>query len=254
MAYESPLKTSESLASFEQGNELLDSYIEAVKHDIELEVERIIAEKPLLGEGKAAKVFDLELNRLHCPTCVKIWNPELENLKNSDLVEYKKIQAHSPEQEFDLQDDLYVSGLRNIPRAIAYGKFGPYHILVMEKIPGYTLKKIIDQQSTIGNLSWKDLENNLIDLNRNHRVAHRDLHPGNIMLKTEDKIEEGSVLNGELVFIDFGLSKKTPGMPAPDDFKLTIGNKSIIYKNDKESIDQLQPKRKTSYGSSPFVR
>jgi len=253
MAFESPLKTSESLTTFEKGQELLESYIENVKYDLEVEIEKIIAKKPLIGEGRAAKVFDLELNSLHCPVCVKIWNPELENIQKENIVEYKKIQSHPPEAEFDLQDKLFMAGFDHIPRPIAYGKFGPYYVLVMEKIVGFTLRELIEYGIKIKNLTWRDLEMILIDLNRNHRVAHRDLHPGNIMLETQEEPQEGASVSGKIYIIDFGTSQETPSMPTSDDYRLTIGKNSVIYKDDKASIDELKPTRSIA-NRSPFTK
>jgi serine/threonine protein kinase len=253
MGFESPLKTSESLTTFERGEELLDSYVEKVKHDLEVEIERIIAEKPMIGEGRTARVFDLELDRLHCPVCVKIWHPELENIQKENVVEYKRMQSHSPEAEFILQDKLYMRGFRHVPRPIAYGKFGPYYVMAMEKIVGFTLKELMEYNIKIGNLSWRDLEIILIDLNRNQKVAHRDLHPGNIMIETDTSPEEDSTINGELFIIDFGTSKETATMPTPEDYRLTIGKNSILYRDDKAHIDDLKPSR-TGANRSPFTK
>lgn len=223
--------------------------IESLRQDLEEELKRIISEERMIGEGRAAKVFELKAEHSHLPVCVKIWFPKINQLAKTNVVEYRKIQYLSPEEEFVLQDELFIHGFRDLPRPIAYGKLSDHHIFVMEKISGYNLQQIITAGAKIAKPGWAELERILTELNIKQRIVHRDLHPGNIMLRTHDLLEENVHLDGKLYLIDFGLSKRIQGKPQDDDFRLTIGKDTVIYKNDRKMVDALKP----TISSSPFV-
>lgn len=222
---------------------------ESLRQDLEEEVKRIISEEQMIGEGRAAKVFELKAEHSHLPACVKIWFPKINQLAKINIVEYRKIQYLSPEEEFVLQDELFLNGFRDLPRPIAYGRLSDHQIFVMEKISGYNLQQIITAGAKIAKPGWGELERMLRVFNINHKIVHRDLHPGNIMLGTENPLERGARLEGKLYLIDFGLSKRIQARPSDDDFKLTIGRGTVIYKDDRRMADALRP----TVGSSPFI-
>jgi len=235
----------------EHDGQLEKEYQDRIEAEMVAAIEKIIAEHFLLGEGKAGQVFDFpNFSITDLPACIKIIRPELEELRNKDLIEFRRIQNLSPEEEFKLQDKLYSEGFRHTPKPLFYGHYGKYQFLIMEKISGYTLKEIIAAKAKLVNLSWNDLEQLLIKLHRRHGVAHRDLHAGNIMVKTKETLTPDSELSGEqLVIIDFGLSKRTGGMPTREDYTLTIGKNSIIYPDDRANLEKLTPQK----ADSPFL-
>ena len=94
------LRISKSTESPETEPILLEQ-IESLRQDLEEEVKRIISEEQMIGEGRAAKVFELKAEHSHLPVCVKIWFPKTNQLAKTNIVEYRKIQYLSPEEELD---------------------------------------------------------------------------------------------------------------------------------------------------------
>ncbi|HVN26148.1 MAG TPA: hypothetical protein VMT99_00645 [Candidatus Paceibacterota bacterium] len=239
------LKFSRSAETLEHEGISIEAYLDNLEQDLKEELERIMRDEKMLGEGEAGKVFEVHASRSKCQACVKVWHPHLEKLKSENYLEYRQIQALDPEDEFNLQDDLYISGFRNIPRPFAFAKIGNLAIMGMEKVQGYTLQDIKSAGAHIANPAWKDLDRLLFELNISHKVLHRDIHKSNIMLRTSDKLAPGGELSGELVFIDLGRGRKIHGRPTPDDYRLTIGNNVISYTQDKSAVEQLRPNPRT---------
>ena len=168
--------------------------------------------------------------------------PDILHLKDQNLYEYRKLQYNDPEGEFKLQDDIYLNGFKRAPRPIAFGKIGDKQILAMEEFPGYTLEEIQAVGATIEDPSWEELERLIFNLNINAGVVHRDLGNQNIFLKTDQPLEKGAKLSGEINVIDFGLSKKISGdRPDDDDYRLTIGSNMIRYPSDRSKVEALRP-------------
>lgn len=236
------LKVSKSVEAIEHKFKSVKEFMENLDKDLRDEIERITKEEKMIGEGKTARVFNIETKRTACPVCVKIFRPEL---KNRSPHEYKKIQYLTPEEEFNLQDTLYLNGFKNIPRAIAYSEAEGYKFFTMEQIKGYTLEEIERSNAIISNPGWKELENLIKELNINQKIIHRDIHARNIMLETSQTLEDEDMeLEGKLYLIDFGLSKKiTTTPPNKNDYLLTIGQNVIRYPEDKSSVDGLEPRR-----------
>lgn len=247
------LKISRSAEAVEHPGAPLEQYIADLELDLKEEIERIIEEEEKLGEGKAAQVFNVgHLPRSHHSACVKIWRPELQEIKKRSFVEYRNIQAMEPEEEFNLQDELYMEGFTNIPRPLAYAKIGNIYAMGMEKIEGYSLEEIQKAGAKISKPAWEDLNKLIFDLNINHGIIHRDLHKGNIMIKTDQAAEQGAVLEGDLFLIDFGLSKRIFARPTQEDYQLTIGNEVVQYLQDRRQVDELKPNPGNS-ASNVFV-
>ena len=92
----------------------------------------------------------------------------------------------------------FFKGLK-VAAAISYGE-NPFPFLVLQRVPGYTLDKLLTQKNT--NMNWKGVYKQLfVFLKKWFEAAlfdeksffHADVHPGNIMWDGKD-----------LVLIDFG--------------------------------------------------
>lgn len=230
----------------------LESIRQEIESDLTNEIRQIAQAYPFVGEGKAAKVFSLENTFVPGKrSCVKIWRPELFNL---DDVTRAERQSISPKEEFELQDSLFNNGFHNIPRPFAFCIIDEYPAMIMERIPGYTLAEIQDRGGYIVNPPWKTLLELVTDLNEKHHVLHRDLHLGNIILKTEQKLEDHrNKLSGSLYLIDFGVSKPITDSPTNEDYKLTIGENVIKYQSDVSSVRMLQNSRPGNPDVTPFL-
>ncbi|OGN34320.1 MAG: hypothetical protein A3I39_01865 [Candidatus Yanofskybacteria bacterium RIFCSPLOWO2_02_FULL_47_9b] len=203
----------------------------------------------LLGEGRAAKVFDLTDSWGGHPVCVKLYHPHLSELSP---IEYKKVQAVTPADEFSMQDRLFTEKFPVSEPLYTDTEDGqPY--IVMEKIHGYTLTEINENGGLIVSPTWAELEKLITELNNQRRIVHRDLHPGNIMLQTEQRISStGRKLSGKLYIIDFGSSKSIfSDNPTLEDFSLTIGNSVIKYTTDHFHVRILKPR---TGGDNLFLR
>jgi serine/threonine protein kinase len=234
-------KLSQSTGTIEVPEGEREAYFGKLGPSLKAEIERRIAEDPIIGEGKTARVFSSVETRKPLPVCFKIWRPDVIKMKDKSPVDYRRLQYGTPEEEFALQDQLYMAGFHRIPRPIAFETVGEHQVMAMEELPGYTLQQIEQAGATIAEPGWKQFERLVLDLNRNYHIAHRDLGPQNIFLKTEEKLAPGATLKGELFIIDLGLSKKTGGEPTPEDFTLTIGNSVIKYPKDSQSVERLEP-------------
>jgi hypothetical protein len=237
------MKFSESFETTERSEGVEQSYLEGLEHGLEAEIERIIKEEIKLGEGRTARVFSIAEARFPIPVCVKIWKPDVLKLEKQSPVEFHKLQAVSPEEEFDLQDELYLKGFEHMPIPIAFGNIDDVQVLAMEELPGYTLEQIEAAGATIEGAEWKDLERLIYDLNIQKGVVHRDLGKQNIFLKTTEPLVPGGTISGEVNVIDFGLSKRVWGAPEPEDYSLTIGKDMIRYPSDRSYVEALKPLR-----------
>lgn len=239
------LKFSEIFENTERAEGVEQEYIERMERDLEAEIERIVKEEEKLGEGRTARVFSISDIRFPLPVCIKVWREEVLQMQEKDPMKYYHLQSRDPESEFKLQDMIYQGGFKRIPRPIAFGKIGDKQVFAMEELEGYTLEEIEAAGAIIENPSWKELDNLIFKLNIEQGVVHRDLGTQNIFFKTNEPLEKGARLSGELFIIDFGLSRKIAGSrPDKDDYRLTIGNSVISYmSNDRASVDNLKPMR-----------
>lgn len=228
----------------------LEREFEVLKNRWREEIEVIKRKNPLLGEGRVAKVFDLETAFHDTTLCVKLYRPDIAQLNPYSR---QTIQPLEPEEEFELQDELFRAGLR-VPQPITFDHIDRQPFFIMEKIPGYTLAQINEHGGLIARPSWNELEQMTAFLNNKLHIVHRDLHLGNIMLKTTQDIKEArKTLEGELYFIDFGTARRTFGNPTDEDYTLTIGKDMIKYPTDRSSINILQPLQPGIRGPSPFL-
>jgi len=191
----------------------------------------------LVGEGQAAKVFDLSQSWNGRPLCVKIFHKFLTEIS---LLEYKRRQSASPKEEFFIQDKLFNEGFP-VPEPFYMDTEDSQPYIVMEKIMGYDLRQINERGGLIKEPLWSDLERLVIKMNNKHKIVHRDLHPGNIILQTDGKMDWE--MKGKLYVIDFGTSRRTfSDNPSEEDFKLTVGDNVIKYPMDHSNIGTLRPR------------
>jgi len=245
----SEIRPSRSLEKSVQITEYSE-YLETINHEIAIEVERIIAEEELLGEGRAAKVFEVSVPSSSCPVCIKIWRPEILLMAQTDPLEYHKRQFHKPIEEFDLQDEIYSRRSVATPKPIAFGHIEGHVFMAMEQIKGHTLQEIIKAGAKIPSTVWDSIQLEIIKLHRECGVVHRDLHGGNIMIETDEPLVEGVIISGRVFIIDFGLSCHVVGDPTREDYELTIGNNSVRYTNDFSYLDEIKPMKP----GSPFIK
>jgi serine/threonine protein kinase len=235
-------RLSHSTETIEIKEDEREKYLSTLGPSLEAEIEQRIAEDLEIGAGKTARVFSSEKIRQPFPVCFKIWRPEVAKLQTRDFVAYRRLQCSSPKEEFNLQDRLYMAGFQRIPRPLAFETVDEHQAMAMEELPGYTLEQIEAAGATIAEPGWKELEQLVLELNRTYKVAHRDLGPQNIFLKTQEGLTKGAALKGEFYLIDLGLSKETVLSPEPEDYTLTIGRNMIRYPDDWQNIENLKPR------------
>lgn len=253
------IKYARSVERSEELSQALERFIRRANQDLEGEVIRISRnERLMVGEGKAARVFSFELSGFPspCRLCIKIWRDKPKRERSA--VQYKQIQYRKPEEEFDLQDDLYQAGCK-VPRPVAFGTVHDHingrditrDVVTMEEIPGYNLQEILDAKAKILSPSWYELLQIAAEI-KNKGVVHRDIKPANIMLETTDELQPHAELRGKLYIIDFGLSRRIIGTnPKDEDFTEQMGNELIRYPKDIDELYQLNPKAHRD--KSPFA-
>lgn len=150
----------------------------------------------LLGEGGMARVFDGFDDRLQRPVAVKILRPETEALPGMR----KRFQ-----QEARISAKLVHP---NIVAVLDYGEDGGASYLVMERLPGRTLR----DEMTRGPMATERLValigETLDALAAAHRfgVLHRDIKPSNILLDAD----------GHARITDFGIAKSFDAQSAAE--------------------------------------
>ena len=128
------LKISRSAETLDPEGASVETYLANLEQDLKEELERIVREEKMLGEGRAAQVFEMRnMPRSKCRACVKVWREDLADVRKEDFMRYRQIQTLEPEEEFNFQDRLYMDGFTSIPRPFAYAKIGDLHVMCMEK-------------------------------------------------------------------------------------------------------------------------
>ena len=150
----------------------------------------------LLGEGGMARVFDAFDERLERPVAVKILRPETEAL---------------PGMRTRFQQEARLSARLihpNIVGVLDYGEDGASSYLVMERLPGSTLRDEISQGPVPPDRLVSVITETLAALAAAHRfgVLHRDIKPSNILLQDDRHVK----------ITDFGIAKSVDGVTAPD--------------------------------------
>ena len=151
----------------------------------------------LLGEGGMARVFDAFDERLERPVAVKVLRAETQSIAGM-------------RQRFQ-QEALIAARLihPHIVAVLDFGQEGATSYLVMERLPGSTLRdEIIARGPLSTRRAAQVMAETLSALSAAHRfgVLHRDIKPSNILLQ-----EDGHTKN-----TDFGIAKSFDLRSDPD--------------------------------------
>ncbi len=141
----------------------------------------------VLGEGGMARVFDAFDDRLERPVAVKILRPQTAAL---------------PGMRKRFQQEARISAQMVHPNIVAvldYGDDGAASYLVMERLPGWTLRDEIGRGPIAVERLVPLMAETLGALGAAHRcgVLHRDIKPSNILLDED----------GHAKITDFGIAK-----------------------------------------------
>jgi hypothetical protein len=150
----------------------------------------------LLGEGGMARVFDGFDVRLERPVAVKILRPETESL---------------PGMRKRFQQEARISARLVHPNIVAvldYGEEGAVSYLVMERLPGHTLRDEVARGPMPPERLAALMTDTLGALAAAHRfgVLHRDIKPSNILLDDD----------GHARITDFGIAKSFDALALAD--------------------------------------
>jgi hypothetical protein len=150
----------------------------------------------LLGEGGMARVFDAFDERLERPVAVKVLRPETEALPG---------MRERFQQEARLAARLVHP---NIVSVLDYGEQGASSYLVMERLPGSTLRDEMSRGPMDPVRLVSVLTETLAALAAAHKfgVLHRDIKPSNILLQDD----------GHAKITDFGIAKSLDGSLASE--------------------------------------
>jgi nucleotide-binding universal stress UspA family protein len=109
----------------------------------------------------------------------------------------------------------------HVPRFVAAGDFDEHPYLVMEQIPGESLRPLLDQLPLTLDVVVDRIVRVALAVHALHQqgVIHLDLKPSNIMFR---RVPDGSL--GEAVLVDFGLAhhQRLPDLLA-EEFRLPMG-------------------------------
>lgn len=130
-----------------------------------------------LGEGAFGKVFECQIIKKDINAAIKIQPKDLPNVLKNEAKIYK-----------------FLNGINGVPKLFNLGMFDGYNYLVIEKFKE-TIEKIeLSFEKQIFYFKQAiDILKNIHDKG----LVHRDIKPENLMLD----------VNGNINFIDFGLSK-----------------------------------------------
>ncbi len=150
----------------------------------------------LLGEGGMARVFDGFDERLERPVAVKILRRETEAM---------------PGMRKRFQQEARISARLVHPNIVAvldYGEDGAVSYLVMERLPGRTLRDEVSRGPMPTGRLTAIMTDTLGALAAAHRfgVLHRDIKPSNILLDDD----------GHARITDFGIAKSFDALAATD--------------------------------------
>lgn len=197
-------------------------YDETVKEkkekDILKTVEAILKNKSeSIGRGATAEVYVKKIKTGHSQYCFKF-------IYNIHAPEYHEHNDIKKETEFLLKlHNLNIKGVK-VPEPIGYIETNSAHVLIMEKLNAVTLSSVLEEgvdlpENFQADEFFKKLEEFVQEMHK-HRIHHRDLHSGNIMIDME---------TGEPCIIDFGRAKEFVIEPQePETYYLEFKDKKGI--------------------------
>jgi serine/threonine protein kinase len=200
-------------------------------------IERIKQHQQIIGEGgDAVVVIDgNELPGFQPEICYKFSKePETPRGRNS-LTEEAKIH----DDYFRQSQELAVEYGIGVPSPYYVTEIGGDKLIAMEKLPAKSIDDILRSKGSLPD--WFDIdvfcENLQKFLEEFHRrgLYHRDIHPGNIMIRqTPDPPEDGLV--GYI--IDFGLSGY--GQAGMDPYEKWVADERFTYNDDCAIIEFMR--------------
>lgn len=152
----------------------------------------------LLGEGGFGKTYEArDVDKMDEPCVIKQFFPQVQG--TAALEKATELFKQEAKRLYDLGEHP------QIPRLIAYFEQDQRLYLVQEFIDGHNLLQELQQQGTFSEAKIIQLLKDLLPVLQfihEQGVIHRDIKPENIMRRHKD---------GQLMLIDFGVSKQTIG-------------------------------------------
>ena len=127
-----------------------------------------------LGQGGMGAVYQGTDTQTGQPVAIKLLNPEVV-ARNPEVVERFAREAEA----------LRVLDHPNIVKVLATAQEGDKHYLVLEFVPGGSLRGLLDREGQISKARALEIALDLADaLTRAHRlkIIHRDIKPANVLL------------------------------------------------------------------------
>ncbi|HEY0964276.1 MAG TPA: hypothetical protein VGE31_00590 [Candidatus Paceibacterota bacterium] len=214
------------------GVELEDVRVEGIRSTIE----SIKANQLLIGEGgDAFVVVDRnEIRELPPVICYKFNKAETTPRGRNPM----DFEAEIHGEFYDLAREMESSKIA-VPMPFYMTAVGADKMIAMEKLPAKSVDDIIHGMGTLP--EWLDinefcdqLELFLIECHKRH-LYHRDMHPGNVMVRQgKEEPEDGKW--GYV--IDFGLSAH--GIENMDPYKNEVAGSTFTYREDYAIVEEVR--------------
>ena len=185
-----------------------DPYRDALRKDARVKEYQILRVLGQGGFGITYLAFDLNLDG---PIALKEYFPKEYAVRSADG--HVSAASAASAENFDWGRQRFLDEARainrfrhpNVVRAHRFFQSGGSVYIVMDYIEGESLDTILEKRSKLSPAEWRPLLDRLLDGLEHvhqHDYLHRDIKPGNIMIRDND---------GEPVFIDFGSARLDTG-------------------------------------------